>query len=729
MPALVPAPGAAPVYFNPFYRQVDDYVQNELNQRAHFYGRKVRSTRAGAYETGLAWTYQRKSWARVKSINPAYTLGMAGSKLMSNRIGDLTLYNTQRNVPNKGLLQSLEISNEGTIGSLMKGKFTFILYPYMTTAGFELGVVERAFFTPGNEVEVSWGWSVSAASAAACHGRFKGIIYNFNWSVNADLSITADCSIVSAASIALGHSGDLSTKKDEINPPSNVLGNPIPGPNLAAVIDRDLATPGFTALATLAPGTLGPAVPGVEGLGLPVPASSGVATSAPYIPEYWAIGLPHQEVEPETNAPAPAGTAASSISRVTAPPPAVPKTYFYIKFGVVCDFINRLIDTLEATAGTTEVMGNLFEVQVWHNFTAYNPICRSAYPFDVYFGDNQMGNYGPTCNPFATINMLRTIPPGTVSGVDIAIGNILLGTDFVKNTYKEFVEENSTNIPHKNITSLLDAIVKKINAASGDMYQLSVVQYDQVNAGFTGTAPAVAMNRAGRSILSVEDTLLSPTHTAQVTPYMFGVNIFRPLIKSAQISCKPPAAMATAAYASARTGGAGANLKPNNSSVDSTPSIDKDAAAFNEARIGPGAGTTGVQADIEAKVAAGGASGFNNAWGEQLRGSLAAWKKNAIARPQASIAGANNATHWLNAAAYPIDFTITIDGINGFKFGDVIKTTAIPKRYNTYYGMVFTVTKISHKIDASTWETTLQTKARINMAGAPNPGAAASTNP
>jgi hypothetical protein len=38
-------------------------------------------------------------------------------------------------------------------------------------------------------------------------------------------------------------------------------------------------------------------IPGVEGKGLPTVGG----TSGPYIPEYWAIGLPHQEVEPETN--------------------------------------------------------------------------------------------------------------------------------------------------------------------------------------------------------------------------------------------------------------------------------------------------------------------------------------------------------------------------------------------------------------------------------------------
>ena len=103
-----------------------------------------------------------------------------------------------------------------------------------------------------------------------------------------------------------------------------------------------------------------------------------------------------------------------------------------------------------------------------------------------------------------------------------------------------------------------------------------------------------------------------------------------------------------------------------------------------------------------------------------MRGSLAAFKKNATETNDG--AGAN---HWLNQAAYPIDLTLTIDGINGFKFGDVIRTTAIPRRYNVDWDMVFTVTKISHKIDSGTWETTLNTKARINM----NPKSKQKRNP
>jgi hypothetical protein len=87
-------------------------------------------------------------------------------------------------------------------------------------------------------------------------------------------------------------------------------------------------------------------------------------------------------------------------------------------------------------------------------------------------------------------------------------------------------------------------------------------------------------------------------------------------------------------------------------------------------------------------------------------------------KPDADGTGA----HWLNMAIYPIELTLTIDGINGFKFGDVIKTNLIPSHYNTRWGVVFTVTKIIHKVTPSTWETTLHTAARLPLDGNPNEG-------
>ena len=72
--------------------------------------------------------------------------------------------------------------------------------------------------------------------------------------------------------------------------------------------------------------------------------------------------------------------------------------------------------------------------------------------------------------------------------------------------------------------------------------------------------------------------------------------------------------------------------------------------------------------------------------------------------------------HWLNQVIYPVEFSVTIDGVQGFKFGNVITTNLIPLRYRNA-GMVFTVTKIDHKITSGVWETTLHTVSRLKAGG------------
>ena len=97
------------------------------------------------------------------------------------------------------------------------------------------------------------------------------------------------------------------------------------------------------------------------------------------------------------------------------------------------------------------------------------------------------------------------------------------------------------------------------------------------------------------------------------------------------------------------------------------------------------------------------ARGFNQSWSESFRANLVKYKKTSL----------NNDAHWLYNAVYPVNLSITIDGINGFKFGDTLKTQMIPRTYNSDYNMVFTVSKITHIIKENDWETTLDTFSRI----------------
>ena len=236
--------------------------------------------------------------------------------------------------------------------------------------------------------------------------------------------------------------------------------------------------------------------------------------------------------------------------------------------------------------------------------------------------------------------------------------------------------ENAANIPYKNITKFLETVLKRINIASGDVYQISAVLCEPPS-NFDGNSGG----GIAKTIVSIEDANVGKVITDPVygKAINFEATIFKPLIKSVSISSKPPAAMAAAAYTAVR-GGKPANL---------------------ENPIAHAAAKGAVTAEMQKAEANFTKSGFNLSWCEAYRGLLSKMKK---------LGGSSD--HWINQALYPIDFTVTIDGISGFRFGDVIRTSLIPTSY-TNAKLVFVVTKIDHKITAGGWETTLSTAARL----------------
>lgn len=625
-------------YENPFYHAVLGSVQEELNARALHAGRKVRGTNTDA----LNWSYGKTAYGHV--IGGKIALGFPGERAMTDRTGTLTLYTSTRNVPRFPLLQSIDVTNDGTIGSLLRGKFVFTYWPEQNWNSFNMRGVDTAFLIPGKEVKLSWGWSFGGIHSKQA---FTGIINNFNWSFNADLSMTTDVSIVSAATISIGLSGDQSTK--ETDPDSIVTdpaGIPIQGANLATIIDSDLAalnsntslnTPGKTKY---------------------VPAGD----TANKLMEYIGIAWPYQDES------APTGSAASV------------KTFWYCKVGALVEFGNYLIDQYESGA-ESKALGDLFELKVWGNTTQYLPELKSSYPQDVYFDDPQMGLYGTVVADNAATYGFKE--PGDTNLINIA--QILVGTEYIKETYRSFIEENAANIPYKNITNFYETMLKRINVASGDAYQLSPVLCEN-RTNFDGSKrfnPPASKN--DRTLLSIEDTNLAEAHTKSIPVYEFRGTVFQPLIKNVSISSKPPAPLAAAAFTSAR------GQKNSNVEVQTQPGVDETALKkTNE--------------EITNHLTSFGSAGFNNNWCETYRGLLTRKKK--------LVYGVGSG-HWLNKAIYPVEFTLTIDGISGFRFGDVISTNLLPDKYKGA-GMVFTITKIDHKIGSGVWETTLHTVSRIN---------------
>jgi hypothetical protein len=85
------------------------------------------------------------------------------------------------------------------------------------------------------------------------------------------------------------------------------------------------------------------------------------------------------------------------------------------------------------------------------------------------------------------------------------------------------------------------------------------------------------------------------------------------------------------------------------------------------------------------------------------RGSLLAALRKYIQYPTANIQTANQ----LTAPIFPFDAEFTIDGINGFRYGDVLQFNALPERYRR--NTVFSIINIDHTVSTSgEWTTKIR---------------------
>jgi hypothetical protein len=104
-------------------------------------------------------------------------------------------------------------------------------------------------------------------------------------------------------------------------------------------------------------------------------------------------------------------------------------------------------------------------------------------------------------------------------------------------------------------------------------------------------------------------------------------------------------------------------------------------------------------------------SGPNDDAVNTLKGQLQAYYTDVTAKGD-STSGAKLPNAW---QLVPLDLSITLDGINGFNFGNVISTNYLPSRYFDSKGqkIIFTVSKVEHSISEGDWTTTLSTLCRL----------------
>lgn len=643
---------------SPFYRNVNGDVKAELRKRASAYSRKVRSggsnstylnasgTRQNlAGESALKFAYKKTAWAYATCNK--IQVGGYSRKVLTNNTGTLSLYRPSSNKPSIPILNSVEVTNEGMLGSLVKAKINFTVWPELSNTSFggNFDALLDAYARPGNDLRIDWGWSEGGGSAN--NASFQGIIHNFNWSVNTDLSVTFDVSATGKGGISTGFTGEQSNPKSSTTKQvQDAAGNIIPNSDIANMIKQDITELNKNS----PPATIGPAK------------WTDPNTTVNTKFHYWSIPLPRGE--DDSALPSTAGSSGTP----TGPRPV--DLIWYVPLGSIIEVLNQLIVDSKAPIP--------FVFQPFDVYTDRHNEIVSASPEEVFFPDSKgMGTYG-TVDPFAGTSLggqNYSFDRGNKCGNTPAIGHgaILLSTSYISSTFKKFVTENQTNLETKNFTKFIDELVKAINYASGEVYQLSTVIIEDP----AGANPAK---------ICIEDGNMPKSYTECVVPQPILASASAPLIKSVQISSKPPNTAAAAAFVAAKGGASGGS--PVDVKNDKTTASQQVSEA------------TKAMTDLKNSFLT---RGYGPSFSKDMKAAQTKWKK----------AYGGGDAHWLNKSIFPIDLSLTIDGIEGFKFGDVITTNLIPSKLASE--MVFTVTKITHSIKDGVWETTLGTKARLKM--------------
>jgi hypothetical protein len=235
-------------------------------------------------------------------------------------------------------------------------------------------------------------------------------------------------------------------------------------------------------------------------------------------------------------------------------------------------------------------------------------------------------------------------------------------------------EKSTDTSVSKLITNVTDAI----RDLSGGRFQLSLIA-DPTN------------TKSEKNYLITDPSFVNSTEVKSIVPYSLTAVINTSICRNISLSAKVPSGYAAAAYVG--------NNTPTNDAPTQPPNNTNE----------PDTSTAG-EGDANPFVALGLAKAGMNAAGvtEATVGSLkAALRRVYTYSPM-------GAAPYSSALPFPLDFSVTLDGIEGFQFGNAITTNYLPSVYKSNGNDVaFTITKIEHSIESNDWSTTLSTVCRV----------------
>lgn len=370
----------------------------------------------------------------------------------------------------------------------------------------------------------------------------------------------------------------------------------------------------------------------------------------------------------------------------------------YITLAWLVDYINRVIvskmksNSPAATIVFTEI-SNLC-------VSNYYPDIVSSDPFRIFFPDLRNRTYGSlkwmadSGIENSDIFFSNVITTSTGADEDVIITNgILINMEVIQEIVKSLEDQKNFTV-----SALLDQVSKEVYYASGGAFDLKLITHPE-NTAF----------------LLWYDSNKIKFNSTTVTPYsvpMFSNHPNGTVIRDFKFSGKLPSDASALAYVTNQNPGELAES-------DIAPFVSYMYAANSVERTGPheSVGTLITQDELK-KINDNYRSTHEKykkqlvdtkkAFGDSItntekQAELAQSLQKYIQYPTPTIVNTNS----IAAPVIPFDVEFTIDGINGFRYGDVLTFDAIPDRYKR--NAVFSIINITHTVATDgQWTTTVR---------------------
>ena len=714
-----------------FINNVNPSVKREIQRRENVYWPSGHIN-----NEALAWNYQKTAYLTMRAINVNRIYSSVGQeKKLDWRISTLEDYQANQEIADseqkqvdeevnvistmvnpsspildlynskgtiKGaVINSAEISSDGTYGSILRTTVNFTVFDR-----FELDRYIDNFLRPGREIELEYGWTVND-NIKQNQGKIRGTVYNFNFSAKTDGSWDCTLNALGPSSMTYGFGLDQqgTTKPDEdwIDSPK--------GKTLAEIFKTIIDT-------------------------TEKDESSDVIITANC--KKRSISTSYHLLKPTSTIN---NTGFNEIYSYTYKLPLSRELTISGMFNVLGAYFNGMYYGIQG-AGKAAAASNkntkiddtlvntpymsLRDLTNLINLTIINST-KVSIPLYTFNGFNEDGSIleEEICN--AELNeFLKGVGPSNLSKfvfstqingsssprLDFNIGEsftppiirggmttcqlpdlILFNVNYLYSTIQNILS-NDTNLTGKKIVTFLSNLFNELNTCTGGWISLIIKD------------SPVDPKTHKSEYLSIRNENYKPSTIKLDDPLVFKAFTKGSVVRNLSIEASVPDAIQT------------------------------EVATYTRARQSyVGSGDTAAEADSSLHALRTSLFNLNNNFmdninndEQQMQSSLSRWQnqvqgiyRKMFAITQGQTLAGNIVSQYnignLGTAIFPIKLKVTLDGIEGFQYGNSVTSNWLPKQYmdkDRKKKIYWTVVKIRHMIQNNDWSTELDTIYRVN---------------